>query len=67
MRDNQRQGATMLFLVYRKDRPGSLQIRFDNYAAHLAYLKPHKTKIEVGGPTLGAGTGTGDEDMTGSF
>jgi uncharacterized protein len=57
----------MLFLIYRKDRPGSLQIRLDNYAAHLAYLGPHKTKIEVGGPMLGAGTGTGDEDMTGSF
>jgi uncharacterized protein YciI len=57
----------MLFLIYRKDRPGSLQIRINTYASHLAYLGPHKEKIQIGGPTLGAGTGTEDKDMTGSF
>ncbi|MFM0375082.1 YciI family protein [Paraburkholderia aspalathi] len=56
----------MLFLVYRKDIPGNLQVRLDNYAAHLAYLGPYKEKIQLGGPTLGAGTGTSDNDMTGS-
>lgn len=57
----------MLFLVLRKDRPGCLNIRLDNYAAHLAYLEPFKPKLVVGGPTLGPGTGTDDQDMTGSF
>ncbi|SAK97971.1 YciI-like protein [Caballeronia catudaia] len=57
----------MLFLIYRKDKPGSLSIRIANYAAHLEYLGPYAASIVVGGPTLGAGSGTGDEDMTGSF
>jgi uncharacterized protein len=57
----------MLFLIYRKDKPGNLQVRLDNYAAHLAYLTNFAQKIQLGGPTLGAGTGTGDSDMTGSF
>lgn len=57
----------MLFLIYRKDRPGNLPVRLENYARHLEYLAPYADKILVGGPTLGAGTGTGDADMTGSF
>ena len=57
----------MLFLIYRKDKPGNLQVRLTNYAAHLDYLAPHASHIVVGGPTLGAGTGTADTDMTGSF
>jgi uncharacterized protein YciI len=57
----------MLFLILRKDRPGRLDVRLENYAKHLAYLGPHKSKLVVGGPTLGAGTGTNDQDMTGSF
>ncbi|WP_028219783.1 YciI family protein [Paraburkholderia oxyphila] len=57
----------MLFLIYRKDKPGNLQVRLDNYAEHLAYLTHFGQKIQLGGPTLGPGTGTGDSDMTGSF
>jgi len=57
----------MLFLILRKDRPGSLDVRLETYAKHLAYLAPYKSKLVVGGPTLGAGTGTNDQDMTGSF
>jgi uncharacterized protein YciI len=57
----------MLFLIFRKDKPGALRIRLENYANHLAYLGPHSAKLLVGGPTLGGGTGTDDEDMTGSF
>jgi uncharacterized protein YciI len=59
--------ATMLFLIYRKDKAGHLQVRLDHYEQHLQYLKPLSHKILLGGPTLGAGTGTGDNDMTGSF
>jgi hypothetical protein len=57
----------MLFLIYRKDKPGNLQVRLDTYAQHLEYLKPLAHKVVLGGPTLGAGTGTGENDMTGSF
>jgi uncharacterized protein YciI len=57
----------MLFLIYRKDIPGNLQVRLDNYSKHLAYLGQYKEKIQLGGPTLGAGSGTDDNDMTGSF
>lgn len=57
----------MLFLIYRKDKPGSLHVRLENYSRHLEYIGPHSDKVLLGGPTLGAGTGTGDDDMTGSF
>ncbi|MDR6858905.1 YciI family protein [Variovorax guangxiensis] len=57
----------MLFLIYRKDRPGHLPIRLANYKAHLEYLAPLAKNVLVGGPTLGSGEGTGPEDMTGSF
>ena len=57
----------MLFLVYRKDKPGNLHIRLSNYQAHLDYLKSYPGKILLGGPTLGAGAGVDDQDMTGSF
>jgi uncharacterized protein len=57
----------MLFLIYRKDKPGNLQVRLDNYSQHLEYLGQFSKKILLGGPTLGAGTGTDDSDMTGSF
>jgi len=57
----------MQFLVYRKDKAGALPIRLKHYRAHLDYLRPFKDRLVVGGPTLGAGTGTDDNDMTGSF
>jgi hypothetical protein len=57
----------VLFLVYRKDKPGSLDVRLSNYRAHLDYLRPYKDRLVVGGPTLGEGAGTNDENMTGSF
>ncbi len=57
----------MLFLVYRRDKPGALDLRLSNYKAHLEYLEPFKDQLVLGGPTLGPGSGTADEDMTGSF
>jgi uncharacterized protein YciI len=57
----------MLFLVLRKDKPGCIDLRLTHYAAHLDYLGPFAEKLVVGGPTLGGGTGTADQDMTGSF
>src|SRR5258708_33519830 len=57
----------MLFLIYRKDKPGHLHVRLDNYSRHLDYLAPHAERILVGGPTLGLNASNGDEEMTGSF
>lgn len=57
----------MLFLVYRKDKPGHLAVRLNHYAQHLEYLKGFIHKIQLGGPTLGAGEGVEEGDMTGSF
>lgn len=57
----------MLFLIYRKDKPGHLHVRLENHTRHLEYLAPYAEKILLGGPTLGADPGTGSEEMTGSF
>lgn len=57
----------MLFLIYRKDKPGHLQVRLDNHKKHLEYLAPHGDKVVIGGPTLGLNPGTREEEMTGSF
>lgn len=57
----------MLFLIYRKDKPGHLQIRLDNHHKHLDYLAPYGSRIVIGGPTLGLNPAKGEEEMTGSF
>ena len=39
-----------MFAVHCKDKPGHLQTRLDNRAAHLEYMKAHIDKIAIGGP-----------------
>lgn len=56
----------MLFFIYRKDKPGHLQVRLDYHQRHLEYLAPYGSKIVLGGPTLGANPINGEEEMTGS-
>lgn len=57
----------MLFLIYRKDKPGHLQVRLDNHQKHLEHLAPYGEKIVIGGPTLGFNPIKREEEMTGSF
>ena len=39
-----------MFAVHCKDKPGHLQTRLDNRAAHLEYMKASLDKIVIGGP-----------------
>ena len=39
-----------MFMVQCKDKPGYLQTRLDNRAAHLEYIKANIEKIVLGGP-----------------
>ena len=39
-----------MFMVHCKDKPGHLQTRLDNRAAHLEYMKAHIAKLAIGGP-----------------
>lgn len=39
-----------MFAVHCKDKPGHLQTRLDNRAAHLEYMKANIDKIVIGGP-----------------
>jgi uncharacterized protein YciI len=57
----------MYFMIYRKDKPGMLHVRLENHARHVEYLAPFTDKILLGGPTLGSGTGTDVNDMTGGL
>ncbi len=41
-----------MFMVVCKDKPGHLQTRLDNRAAHLEYAKGFGAKIIIGGPLL---------------
>ena len=41
-----------MFMVHCKDKPGHLQTRLDNRAAHLDYAKGFGAKIVIGGPLL---------------
>jgi uncharacterized protein len=41
-----------MFMVQCKDKPGHLQTRLDNRAAHLEYAKGFGAKIVIGGPLL---------------
>ena len=39
-----------MFAVHCKDKPGQLQTRLDNRAAHLAYMTANLDKVVIGGP-----------------
>jgi uncharacterized protein len=39
-----------MFVVFCKDKPGHLQTRLDNRAAHLDYMKTNIQKVVIGGP-----------------
>lgn len=39
-----------MFVVHCKDKPGAAQVRLDNRAAHLDFLKAHLAKIVMAGP-----------------
>ncbi|EME67719.1 YciI-like protein [Paramagnetospirillum caucaseum] len=41
-----------MFMVQCKDKPGHLQTRLDNRAAHLEYAKGFGAKVVIGGPLL---------------
>lgn len=41
-----------MFMVVCKDKPGHLQTRLDNRAAHLEYAKSVGAKMIIGGPML---------------
>lgn len=42
----------MHFILYCKDKPGSLDLRLANRQAHLDYVK-NSTCVRIGGPILG--------------
>lgn len=39
-----------MFVVHCKDKPGALQIRLDNRAAHLDHLKANMAHVVMAGP-----------------
>jgi len=39
-----------MFVVHCKDKPGAQQIRLDNRAAHLEFLKANLAKVVMAGP-----------------
>ncbi|MBX9634402.1 MAG: YciI family protein [Magnetospirillum sp.] len=39
-----------MFVVHCQDKPGALQIRLDNRAAHLDFLKANMEKVVMAGP-----------------
>ena len=41
-----------MFMVHCKDKPGHLQTRLDNRAAHLDYARSVGAKLVIGGPLL---------------
>ncbi len=41
-----------MFMVHCKDKPGHLQTRLDNRAAHLEYWRARLDKVVIGGPIL---------------
>ena len=41
-----------LFVAYCLDRPGALQTRLDNRAAHLDFLAAEAAHVKTGGPLL---------------
>jgi len=41
-----------MFVVHCKDKPGCQQLRIDNRALHLDYLKANIAKVAMAGPVL---------------
>ena len=41
-----------MFVVHCKDKPQAQQVRLDNRAAHLDYLKAHAAQVVMAGPVL---------------
>ena len=41
-----------MFVVHCKDKPGAMQIRLDNRAAHLAFLQSYPANVVMAGPVL---------------
>lgn len=39
-----------MFVVHCKDKPGAAQVRLDNRAAHLDFLKTHLARVVLAGP-----------------
>jgi uncharacterized protein YciI len=39
-----------MYVVHCQDKPGALQLRLDNRANHLEYLKAHLDKVVLAGP-----------------
>jgi uncharacterized protein YciI len=39
-----------MYVVHCQDKPGALQLRLDNRAHHLEYLKAHADKVVMAGP-----------------
>ncbi|CAA7616807.1 conserved hypothetical protein [Magnetospirillum sp. LM-5] len=39
-----------MYVVHCQDKPGGLQLRLDNRANHLEYLKAHPDKVVMAGP-----------------
>jgi uncharacterized protein YciI len=39
-----------MFVVHCQDKPGAQQLRIDNRANHLEYLKSHLDKVVMAGP-----------------
>ncbi len=52
----------MLFVIKCVDKPDNLQVRLDNRAAHVDYLKSYGDKLFAAGPTLS----DEDDGMNGS-
>ena len=41
-----------MFVVHCKDKPGAAQVRLDNRAAHLDFLKSYAAQVVMAGPVL---------------
>ena len=41
-----------MFVVHCKDKPEAAQVRLDNRAAHLDFLKGHAAEVVMAGPVL---------------
>jgi len=39
-----------MFVVHCQDKPGAAQVRLDNRAAHLEYLKANLARVAMAGP-----------------
>ena len=44
----------MLYVVLTSDKPNSGELRDATRQAHLDFIETHRSKIKIGGPTVGA-------------